>query len=290
MKVSSAISICFSLIVLVSCNGNTFDGKNGLKVVYFPGTDDTCQVIEYKDGKKNGNLKEFFENGNLKTIQHYKDDKQIDTAVFFHPNGKKAGIQMYNNGLFAGCWEKFNEEGKLYSKICFDNGVFDGEALTYSYKSLNLIERYHYNKGDKQGVQETFYNSGKPKSIAYYYWGLPGLGTREWLENGTEINNDFGIHYTEQDKVKLENNLYVYVTLDDPEPDDVVYKVSTSDTGNVVTTLQRLEKTGDKFTLRYSVYPGGFVMEKVKLAAYRKTGFGNTFIKTISFNVSANNY
>ena len=54
--------------------------------------------------------------------------------------------------------------------------------------------------------------------------------------------------------------------------------------------MSRLERRGNDFVLQFSVYQGGFVMEKVKLAAYRKTRLGNTFIKTISFNASANHF
>lgn len=282
--------IFFSVFSIISCNRNKFDGKNGLKVVLFPDSEDTCQVVEYKDGKKNGYLKEYYQNKKLKIIQHFVDDKNVDTAKFYHPNGNIEAIQIYQSGEKAGCWEKYNPQGKLYSKICFENGVFHGTAYTYSYKSLNLIEKFNFNHGSKDGPQELFYNSGKPKSIAYYYNGRPGLGLREWYESGNEINNDFAIHYQEQNKVNLENKLYYYVTLDNPQSDDEVFRVSDKDTGKEINQIQRLEKRGDKFVLQFDVYNHGFIMEKVKLAAYRKTGFGNIFIKTISFNASANNY
>lgn len=274
---------------MYSCS-ESFDGKNGLKIVHFPNSDDTCQVIQYKDGKKNGYLREFYKNGNLKTEQHFIDDKNVDTAKFYHSNGKISAIQIYDKGYKAGCWESYNDQGKLYSKICFRNGVYHGTAVTYSYKSLNLIERFHYDNGSKEGSQETFYNSAKPKSISYYHNDQPILGTKEWYESGKEVDNDFSIHYQEHNKVSLENKLYYYITLENPHNEDKVFRILESDTGLAVTQIQRLEKMGDKFILQFNVYPGGFVMERVKIAAYRKTGFGNTFIKTISFNASVNNY
>ncbi|MBI3517819.1 MAG: hypothetical protein HY062_00490 [Bacteroidetes bacterium] len=290
MRAKHTVTAFLCLLIIISCSRNKFDGKNGLKVILFSNSEDTCQVIEYKDGKKNGYLKEYYENGKLKIIQHFVDDKNVDTAKFFHPNGNLEAIQIYNNGEKAGCWEKYNPQGKLFSKICFENGVFHGAAYTYSYKSLNLIEKFNFQNGSKVGPQELFYNNGKPKSIAYYYYDRPGLGLKEWDENGNEINNDFAISYREQNKVNLENKLYYIISLENPEADDEVFRVVAKDTGNVITQYQRLEKRGDSHVLEFSVYPGGFVMEKVKLAAYRKTKFGNTFIKTISFNASANNF
>lgn len=275
--------------VFVSCS-NSFDGKNGLKIVKFPGTDKTCQTIEFKDGKKNGILKEYFENGNLKTVQHFKDNKNVDSALYYHINGKLAVIQMHNNGEKVGCWKKFNEAGKLYSDMCFENDRLNGTVLTYTYKTLHLIERYNYKDGSKDGKQENFYNNGKPKSLTYYLDDRLCLGTTEWLETGEMINNDFSIKYSEQNKLNLENKLYYSVTLENSQPDDEVFRVLAKDTGNVITQYQRLEKKSNNFILEFSIYQGGFVMEKIKLAAYRKTRLGNTFIKTISFNASANNF
>ena len=277
------------LLFLVSCS-DSFDGKNGIKTVKFPDTDKVCQTIEYKDGKKNGVLKEYFENGNIKTVQHFKDDKNIDSAMYYHINGKLAVIQIHDNGEKVGCWKKYNESGKLYSDMCFEHDRLNGTTLTYTYKSLHLIERFNFKNGSKEGKQEVYYNSGKPKSVTYYHDDRLCLGTTEWLESGEMINNDFSIKYIEKNKVNIENKLYYIISLENPQPDDEVYSVLAQDTGNVVTQYQKLEKKGDDFVLQFSVYQGGFIMEKVKLAAYRKTGLGNTFIKTISFNASANNF
>lgn len=274
---------------LFSCS-DSFDGKNGIKTVKFPGTDKICQTIEYKDGKKHGALKEYYENGNLRTVQHYKEGKNVDSALYYHLNGKLAAIQIHDRGDKVGCWKKYNEEGKLYSDMCFENDLLNGQVLTYTYKTLHLIERYNFKNGSKHGKQETFYNSGAPKSVMYYNNDRLCLGTSEWFENGDIINNDFSINYTERNKVNLENKLYYFVSLENPDPDDEVFRVSDKDTGNVVSQMQRLEKRGNDFVLEFSVYKRGFIMEKVKLAAYRKTRLGNVFIKTICFNASANNF
>lgn len=276
-------------VFLASCS-DSFDGKNGIKIVKFPGTDKICQTVEFKDGKKNGVLKEFFENGHLKTVQHFKENKNIDTAFYYHINGKLAAIQMHDNGDKVGCWKKYNETGQLYSDMCFVKDRLNGTTLTYTYKSLHLIERFNFMDGYKHGKQETFYNSGKPKSVTYYNEDKLCLGTKEWLESGELINNDFAIKYTEQNKANLESKLYYIVSLENPTSDDEVFRITDKDTGNVITQYQRLEKRGDSFVLEFFVGPGGFIMEKVKLAAYRKTLLGNVIAKTISFNAAANNF
>jgi antitoxin component YwqK of YwqJK toxin-antitoxin module len=286
IKVYFGIALVF---FFVSCS-DKFDGKNGIKTVKFPGTDIICQLVEFKNGKKNGTLKEFYQNGKLKTVQRFKDDKNIDSALYYHHNGKLAVVQMHTDGNKSGCWRKYNEAGKLYSEMNFKNGNLHGRLLTYTYKTLHLIERFNYKDGIKDGKQETFYNSGKPKSFEFYNNEFLCSGTKEWLENGEPVKNDFDIKYSEQNKVNIEDKLYYTVTLENPSPEDEVFRVSVKDTGNVITQMQRLDKQGNNFVLLFNVYKGGFVMEKVKIAAYRKTRLGSTVIKTITFNASANHF
>jgi hypothetical protein len=223
-------------------------------------------------------------------VQQFKDDKNVDSALYYHGNGKLAAIQIHNDGKKVGCWKKYNEAGKLYSDMCFEDDRLNGTFLTYTYKSLNLIERFNFRDGYKNGKQETFYNSGKPKSIEYYFDDRLCLGTKEWLETGELVDNDFSIKCTEQNKVNLENTLYYTISLENPRSDDEVFRVFEKDTGNIISKMQKLERRGTNFVLQFSVYKGDFIMEKVKLAAYRKTRLGNTFIKTTTFNASANHF
>ena len=282
-------TLFFLVISFYSCS-NKFDGKNGVKTVMFPGTDQVCQTIEYKDGKKNGTLKEYFENGNLKTVQQFKDGVNVDSALYYHMNGKLAVVQMHKNGEKTGCWRKYNEAGKLYSEMCFKNDLLDGTVTTYTYKTLRLIERFNYKEGSKHGKQETFYNSGKPKSVVYYNNDQLCLGTKEWLENGDTVNNDFDIKVVEQNKVNLENRLYFYITLQNPQEGDEVWQVLEKDSANIITRYRNLIKEGDRFVLEFSVNPGGFVMEKIKLAAYRQSRLGTPIVKIVKFNAAANNF
>jgi len=279
-----------TLFIFLSSCSKSFDGKNGIKTVYYPGTENINQTVEYKDGKKNGYLKEYFENGNIKIIQQFKDDLPVDSAIWYHPNGKIADIQIHKNGLKNGCWKRFNKEGKLFSEINFKNGLLHGQSSVYTFKTLKPIEKFNYVEGDKQGIQQEWHNNGNRKSICYFNNDMPCLGTEEWEENGTKINHDFKISVSEQNKVQLSNKLTYIITIENIQPEDELYEVSLKDTGNVITQIRRIPRENDKFVLGYDVFKGGFVMEKVKLAAYRKTAYGNTVIKTTTFNVSANNF
>ncbi|PBQ31120.1 hypothetical protein CNR22_04860 [Sphingobacteriaceae bacterium] len=274
--------ICFSCETL-------FEDED-LKIIYFPNSDLIKQSIEYKDGKKSGAFKEFYRNGNPKTIQHYRNDTLTDTSFFFFENGVLGSLQIFKNGGKTGCWKKFNKQGREYWNVTFKNGLLDGKAEEYSYRTIRLLTRNNYFQGKKQGRQESYYPNGKPKSITYFEDGLESENAQEWDEKGKEIHNDFSIHVTEKNLVLLENKLTYYITLDNPQPDDCVYEIQSPQISKKIVTIRRLEKNGNSHITDYYISKGGFVMEEVHIAVFRKTALGNQIVKRSKFMASANNF
>jgi antitoxin component YwqK of YwqJK toxin-antitoxin module len=277
------------LFALSSCS-NKFDGKDGIKTVYFPNTEKIQQVVEFKDGKRIGELKEYYRNGNLKVRQYYKNDTLNDSAFFYHENGNIQYIQYLKNFKKEGTWKKFNEQGKLYEEINFRDDYLEGVSTKYTYRTGRLLQRLNYVSGMKEGKQQFFYNNGKPKAILYYHYDKPAMGTEEWDEQGEKINNDFKIFVREQNKLLLENKLLYFIKLENPKPDDMVFVLTDKDTENYATTVYPLTKVKDEFILEYKVGVGGFIMETIKIGAFRKTDMGNTVIETKAITVSANNF
>ena len=283
------ISYAALFFLLHSCSSD-FDGKNGVKTTHYEGTNKIYQTVEYKGGLKNGAYKEYQKNGKLKAVYHYVRDTLHDTTLIYHENGKLAAIQIMKMGEKDGCWKKYNKEGNLYSEICLKDGRLEGPSTIFTYRSGRILKRVNYKDGDVHGKQETFYNTGKPESISFYHFGNPCLGTQEWDERGKEIRNDFKIQVEEQNKVLMESSLRFLIRLDRLQEDDEVYQMRDTDTGRIVTPLAKIPRIENYFLLDMHVPPGGFVMETIKIAAFRKTNKGNTMIKKTSIIASANNY
>ena len=115
-------------------------------------------------------------------------------------------------------------------------------------------------------------------------------GTEEWYENGQKIDNDFKISVIENDALLLENALSYTIRLENARATDLLYQVVSPDEGNKIGSLLPIKKGGEAFVFDYTIPKGGFVMEKVTVAAFRKTNLGNTFVKMQSFNVASNNF
>jgi len=207
-------------IIFISSCSNEFNGKDGIKTVYFPNSKLIKQVVGYKNGKRNGSLKEYYRNGNLKINQVYQDDFLTDSCITYYENGNIQLVQFIKDKKKEGAWKKFNEQGKLYEEVNYKDDVREGYATKYSYRSLKLLEKKHYVEGKENGKQEFFYLNGKPKAVYYSYDNNPCLGTQEWDESGKEINNDFTIDTYEENKLLLTGRFLIHIKLSNPKPED----------------------------------------------------------------------
>lgn len=282
--------VFFSVSLIVASCSSTFDGKNGVKTVYFPGSVIVEQTIHYKDGKRNGEFNEFYRNGQLKIKQSFINDTLTDSSFQFYENGKLKQLQYLKKGNREGTWKKFNEQGGVIEEINYSGNQLNGYSTKYTYRSLRPIQRWYYVNGIKEGKQEFFHQNGKPMAIVYFNKNHPCMGTEEWNEAGKKIDNDFDIRIKEENKLLLTGKLSFHITFSNPQPDDQLAVVSQKDSTNCLTTLYKVLKENDEFLIEYTVPRGGFVMETVKLAGIRKTAMGNSFIKTKTMNVAANNY
>lgn len=277
------------VLLLPSCS-NEFNGKDGVKTVYFPNTEIVQVIANFKDGKREGELKEYYRNGKLKLRQFYRDDKQDDSAFFYHENGNIKEIQYMKDFEKHGTWKKFNKEGKLYEEINLKDGYLDGCSTTYTYRTGRLLQRFNYNSGMKDGKQEVYYNNGKPKYVAYFRYGKPCKGTEEWEESGQKIDNEIKISVREENKLLLNGKLTYYIKVADPKPDDEAYLMADKTDDSYATTVSALAKEGDEYILEYTVPVGGFIMETAKVGVFRKTGMGNMVIQTKNITVSGSNF
>lgn len=280
-------TLSFLSLLLSSCD----EGKlSETKTIYFANSEQVKQIVEYKNGKKNGSLKEYYRNGNLKAVQRYLNDTLNDTSFFYHENGNRGSIQIYKNNQKTSCWQKYNKSGKLYWEACFKKNDFDGTCLQYSYRNLKLIERLNYKEGQKHGKQESFYNNGKPRSVSYYDKGEALSGTEEWLENGKKLNTDFKIIIQEQNEVLLKNKLSFTISLQNQQEDDKLFEEYSYDSDKNKKFYLPIKKTGNVFVIAFDIPKGGFVMKDVKLLAKRKTSMGNIIMKRSGFVAAANNF
>lgn len=135
------------------------DKREGSAYYYFP-SGKVQQIINYRNGRKQGTAKEFDEKGTVITLFEYHDDYMISREFVNRANEK---------GQKTGVWKSFYDDGKVKEETIYKNGILDGTMKMYSERG-NLINERSYRDGKliDEGVQMkveaieliTYYNDG----------------------------------------------------------------------------------------------------------------------------------
>jgi antitoxin component YwqK of YwqJK toxin-antitoxin module len=278
-----------AVAALYSCGRGRVE-EDGIKTIYYPGTKIVHQKISYKDGFRNGWFIEYARNGLLKARVFYRNDSLDDTSYIYHRNGRLRSLHVYKGKRRHGCWREFNPEGKMYSEMFFFEGKFDSICSEYSYKSLKLLKRIQYRKGVKHGLDETYYPDGSPQSVVKYCEGRVCRGTKEWTRKGKPVDNDFEIQVSERNHLALNNTIRYIFTLGKPQSTDQVFKLMGYQDGDDLGGVTELEKDGEGYYFEATIPKGGNIMEKLTVAAFRRTAMGNLYVKTKTVHLAADNF
>ena len=101
----------------------------------------------YKNGKKHGVQKAYYENGKLMREIPYKNDKIHGVAKGYYESGKLASETPYQNGKKHGVEKAYYENGNLRYEAPYQNGEIHGIAKRY-YENGNLQAQATYENGN----------------------------------------------------------------------------------------------------------------------------------------------
>jgi len=117
-------SLLFITFLFPGCNGNS-GGKAGLsgdtlkageKPVYYE--DGKLHfIVESKDGKANGRVREYYPNGKIYMDAIYKDDHRHGKCTHYFKNGKPFSVSYYINGAKDSIETKYNEKGQVLALV-----------------------------------------------------------------------------------------------------------------------------------------------------------------------------
>ena len=103
------------------------------------------------------------------------------------PDGKFRTQINYKNGKKHGEALDYYDSGKLRARINYKNGIKDGKAIWY-FDDDNIFRINTYKDDLKNGLQQKFYKNGNKLSELEFHNEYPGVGLKEWKENGDERN------------------------------------------------------------------------------------------------------
>ncbi len=115
---------------------------------------------------RDGEVRQFTKDQRLKTVVNYDKGIKHGTSYLYHDDGKTVMLAMpYVKGKREGKSKKYYRNGKLYASTSYKNDLLDGP-------------------------RELYYSSGQLKAVVNYGEGNPGIGTIEYLTDGTKKNEN----------------------------------------------------------------------------------------------------
>ena len=148
----------FSLTTDINYNLNsneiiTDEFPNGLLKQYF---------IYNKNRLLDGESREYYEEGDIKSISHFKNHIPDGVFISYYPNGNMEEKYAYVNGQANGECFSYYENGKLEERYFLKNGEIDGEAFAY-YPSGKLRGKEVQKLGKREGESIIYHENGNIK-------------------------------------------------------------------------------------------------------------------------------
>ncbi|MBR3711374.1 MAG: toxin-antitoxin system YwqK family antitoxin [Bacteroidales bacterium] len=147
MRLSWRMLLCVCLVALVACNNQG----------------------EVK--------KDYWDNGNLKSVLRYQDGQLNGICEWYLLNGKPQMEATYKDNKMNGLLRRWHENGNIMEESWYKDGVQDSVFRTYSLKGI-LAEEGYYVDGELNGEYKRWYENGQVFQEGQY---ADGMMDGSWL-------------------------------------------------------------------------------------------------------------
>lgn len=185
-----------------------YDEKGGVKSskIYNNGVI-TGEGIVQKNGKKDGKWILYYDSGKILGVGEFKNGKKIGYWKFYFENGLVESEGNYTqNGKQDGIWKEYFSHGGLSEEVNYYEGLYDGKFTAYDDSGLVVVEgnfkedyeegewiyvngnitmKGSYIEGLKNGEWRTYYNDKQIVFKGSFQNGIPVGEHLYWYENGT---------------------------------------------------------------------------------------------------------
>ena len=185
----------FSILTDINYNSNsheivTDEFPNGLLKQYFTFNKDELldgesrqyyeegdikSISPFKNNVADGTFISYYQNGNIKEKHTYKNGNEEGEGIFYYENGKLEEKYFMKNGKLDGEAINYFEDGKIKNKAIFKDGVTleeeiykDNEIRKNTFKNGEIVQQDIYSKNKILKAKKFLLENGKIKIISYY--------------------------------------------------------------------------------------------------------------------------
>ncbi|HEY2827450.1 MAG TPA: toxin-antitoxin system YwqK family antitoxin [Pirellulales bacterium] len=141
----------------------------------------------YIDGIKDGQWKLWHENGQLAKTENYVGGKLEGQWSMFDPKGVKRNDVSYKAGKRDGKWITYGDDGKqIREQVEYRDGKLNGTNTQWDADGKKTVET-HFENGQLQGLQESWFPNGQLSRHAEFKDGKPNGTLIRWNEKGEKL-------------------------------------------------------------------------------------------------------
>lgn len=144
---------------------------NGPTIYYGQYTESPMSETNFANGKKNGQVRQYYDNAKLQEDSHYINDQKNGYSRWFNKNGRMIAEYHYKDGNFDGLQKTFFENDSIQSTTNYTNNKMSGEYREY-YRNGRVKISGKYLDGLKEGTWTEFNEIGKVEKTTKYKAGV----------------------------------------------------------------------------------------------------------------------
>lgn len=240
-------------------------------------------------------------------------DPNVRVVQEFHPNGRlKSSTEAIGN-LRHGVSKTYRSDGTLENEIHYVRNRKDGIARNYYPDGFTIKNEIPYVDGFKHGSSKWFYQNGQMYRETPYvnnkisgtrrYWyesgvlmaelpykdSQPGLGLKEYNQEGELKDQKVRIEVREDDRTSMDNYFILELRLSDGNKDVEFFTGELTDGIYLNEQLGRVLTENGTGMVRIHIPRGSFRMETLNLLAVAKTRLGHTLILQRAYHLAVEN-
>ncbi|KPL10766.1 MAG: hypothetical protein AMS26_21125 [Bacteroides sp. SM23_62] len=220
---------------------------------------------EAKGKLRHGTSKEYRKDGSLENVITYENNRKHGRAANYYPDGKTVKTEMnYVNGLKQGDATWYYPDGKVYRKTPYVNGYING-------------------------IRKTYYENGMLQAEVPYFNGNPGIGLKEYTQDGRQKSYEARILIREIDRISLDNTFTLVISLSDQSRGVEFYQGRLTNRAYWNDQLAPIPTENGVAKLQFHVSKGTFKMETLNIVARDKTRLDHYHILQKEYHLAVEN-
>jgi hypothetical protein len=234
-------------------------------------------------------VKEYYSDGSVKSEISAVGKLRQGWTRNYDRKGRLLSEVYYINNLREGIARNYYaSSGKLNSTLEYKNGVKQGNEIWY-YESGKEYRVSPFVNGFIEGLQKFYFENGQLMAEIPYKGGSPGIGLKEFKEDGTLIKDYPRLVIRKEDHLIDANKILLFISLSTEVYGVKFYKGPLSEGKYLNIKMLLLATTNGTSQIDYNIPPGAAINKKIIITANYKTPYGNPHILSRTFNLQVVN-